>query len=91
MHQTIKEGNVYYISLQWSKRTPVPLYGHVNILRFSMATMLHLWLLVGYCNHKQVYSYRAIFVIMFFIYFLMALRSGAIPKRSEAIASNAQV
>ena len=47
---------MYTISLQFPNRTPVPIYGHIIISRFSLATILHLWLLVMQPHKRQLYG-----------------------------------
>ena len=77
---------MYTISLQFPNRTPVPIYGHIIILRFSLATILHLWLLVMQPHKRQPYG--GIFAIMFLFFLFDSTETGALGV--FPIALNAQ-
>ena len=50
----------------------LPIHGHGRILRFSLATMLHLWLLVIQSQRSKLYG--ATFSIMMFFFYGTAIR-----------------
>ena len=57
------------MNLQHFATKDLPIYGRVRILQFSLATMLHLWLLVMQLHKSLLYG-AIFFIIIMFFYFL---------------------